>query len=507
MTILATAALALPNAASALGGDPHNVVVQAGTTIRDSGLYANVIQPDLAALYPQYTFQWVFVGTGQALQNAEAGQGDAVFTHNPLAEQQFINDGYSYEPYGRYIMVSDFIVVGAKSDPAGVNANDPHDSVGAFEDIAAAGALGQADFVSRGDQSGTNLKELQIWALTNVPLNNEGEPGTPGTDQDAPWYHKTGQGQAATLSVADQCPFSSGSCYAIADRGTFNYLVGKGTITHLKMVSDQNNGCQPDPPGCPGGDSLLVNPYHAYAVNPAKFQDGYINLAGALALLDYLDSDQFQSEVASYPGGVPAFFPEAHPVLQTLGVPPTVVANTSVTVQGSVTVPFYLDDQSQLTGSPVQLWRSGDSNEPVSSTTVNADGTYSMTFTPTRSDTYSVVWPQWQDRRTTTKPAGSMEVQAFVKLKKAKPNGGLSVKVSGTALPATDRIAAEVDIQARKAGKKQFTTFATIPMPEGQSAYSTTITLSSSGTWVIRAEYIDQGAVTSEFSKSMRVSL
>ena len=138
--------------------------------------------------------------------------------------------------------------------------------------------------------------------------------------------------------------------------------------------------------------------------------------------------------------------------------------------------------------------------------TVDSTGLYSMTFTPTRSDAYSVVWPQWQDRETTTVAAGTMTVKAVVSLKHKKPSG-LSVDVSGTASPATDRIAAVVNIQAKAPGKKKFKTIATVPMPEGQSTYSTTITLASSGTWIIRAQYVDTGAVTSGTSKSVHVTL
>src|SRR5262245_27310662 len=101
--VTATVALSFPTSASAID-NPVDVVVQAGTTIRDSGLWANVILPGFTAAFPQYTLKGVFVGTTQALINAENGQGDAVWTHNPPAEQDFIDKGYSYEPYGRYTM-------------------------------------------------------------------------------------------------------------------------------------------------------------------------------------------------------------------------------------------------------------------------------------------------------------------------------------------------------------------------------------------------------------------
>src|SRR5262245_31369913 len=305
--LLALCALAAPAPAGAV--DTKVVLVQGGTTISDSGLLANVIIPGFKKVHPEYTLQFVPVGTSQALINAENGQGDAVFTHNPGAEAQFVAGGYSNESFGRAVMYSDFVTVGAKADPAAVLTNAPHDAAAAFQRIANAGAAGRANFVSRGDGSGTNLKELQIWKLTNVPLNTLGEPGTPGTTQDASWYHKAGLGQAQTLQVANQCPFGGGGCYALADRGTFNILIHQKTITNLKIVSQQN------PAPALGGPGLLINPYHAYAVKPGSTSRD-VNVQGATDFLNYLTSRAFQKAVSNYPAGqAAAFHPDAYPVI------------------------------------------------------------------------------------------------------------------------------------------------------------------------------------------------
>ena len=96
------------------------VIVQGGTTPVDSGLYQNVILPRFSAAFPQYNLQYVSVGTAQAIANAEAGQGDVVFTHSPTAENTMVTSGYSYEAGGRLVMASDFVTVGATTDPAGV---------------------------------------------------------------------------------------------------------------------------------------------------------------------------------------------------------------------------------------------------------------------------------------------------------------------------------------------------------------------------------------------------
>ena len=412
--LLAVAAVALP--ASSASAATTTVVVQGGTTISDSGLLQNVIIPGFKKAFPQYTLQFVPVGTGQALTNAELGQGDAVFTHNPPAEANFVAAGYSYEKYGRAIMYSDFVTVGPKTDPAGVAASAPNNPVAAFEAIAAAGAAGKANFVSRGDASGTNLKELSIWALTNVPLNNLHEPGTPGTNTDAPWYHKAGLGQAQTLQVASQCPFTGGGCYAIADRGTFNILVHQKTITNMKIVSQHN-------PSGPGGPGLLENPYHAYAVNPAAVSSSRPNdnLAGALAFLSYLTSRSFQNAVSNYPSGqkLKAFHPDAYPVVTPSSTFPTSAASgKSITVTGNIksALPFapplgttYLGPPLSSPAAPVNLIRKSNGNI-VASGTLDANGNYSLTFIARASDTYQIQFPQYVDLRATTKTLGALTV-------------------------------------------------------------------------------------------------
>src|SRR5690349_3258411 len=85
-----------------------DVIVQGTTDVRDAGLLDDVIIPGFQKAYPQYTLKYVAVGTGQALTNAEAGQGDAVLTHAPTQEQDFVSAGYSAEPSGRAIFYSDY---------------------------------------------------------------------------------------------------------------------------------------------------------------------------------------------------------------------------------------------------------------------------------------------------------------------------------------------------------------------------------------------------------------
>src|SRR2546421_38344 len=206
-------------------------------------------------------------------------------------------------------LATDVLVQGTTDvrDPAGVLRGAPHDAARAFELIAAAGGQGKADFVSRGDNSGTNTQERIIWALTSVGRNSSDEPGS-GARSNPSWYHKAGLGQAATVQLTSQCPFSSHACYEMTDRGTFNRLVSLKAVTNLKVVADKNAG------NARGGKDLLINSFHAYAVNPNKIPQA--KLAGALAFLTYLQSADFQGRLAGYPSSrQPAFVADARPAL------------------------------------------------------------------------------------------------------------------------------------------------------------------------------------------------
>ena len=110
----------LAAAPAAAAQEPQDLIVQSTTSVRDSGLLEQVIVPDFQRQYPQWQLKVVAVGTGQAITNARAGQGDVLITHSPALEAQFVADGFSLEPEGRTIMWNDFVIVGPPGDPAGV---------------------------------------------------------------------------------------------------------------------------------------------------------------------------------------------------------------------------------------------------------------------------------------------------------------------------------------------------------------------------------------------------
>src|SRR4051794_10285518 len=272
-TIVIALTLTLTGPAAAGAQQKRPLIVQSTTSVRDSGVLDQLITPQFEKRFPQYDLRFVAVGTGQAITNARAGQGDVLIGHSPALEQQFVQGGFSDEPIGRTVMWNDFVVVGPASDPAGILKTARNDAVSAFEAIAAAGAAGRAHFVSRGDNSGTNTKERDIWGLSRVAHDARNDPS-------GPWYHKAGLGMADTLRLTQQCPFAGGGCYTITDRGTLQQLTHNRAITALQTVVDNERA------GARGGRNLMLNVYNVYAISPRKYPA--VNIQGARAFMDFL---------------------------------------------------------------------------------------------------------------------------------------------------------------------------------------------------------------------------
>ena len=171
------------------------LILATTTSTQDSGL--------LDALVPMfqdqtgYTVQTVAVGTGAALAMAQEGNADVLLVHAPASEIPFMESGDCKDRF--LVMHNDFVIVGPAADPAGIQGNAV--AADAFGMIAAA----EASFISRGDDSGTNKKELSIWGNTDYE---------PNTDKPA-WYVESGQGMGATLVIA-----SEKAAYTMTDRAT-----------------------------------------------------------------------------------------------------------------------------------------------------------------------------------------------------------------------------------------------------------------------------------------------
>src|SRR5262245_23301641 len=254
--------------------------LQSTTDIRDSGQYADVFVPGFKAAQPGDTLQASFVGTGAALDNARAGLADVVITHAPSLEAGFVNPAtgpsYSKESHGRAIFYNDYVIVGPKTDPANVAGLARHDAVLAFQTIAArAVSNGDVTFVSRGENSGTNVQEQILWGLSSVTpkmlaCNGAGDPARyePGTGCPSGypvWYVKSMLGQGPNLTDANTCSaakYPNGGCYTMLDRGT--WIKNQTAASNMKIVSDANSA------GAIGGQTLQTNYFHAYVVSAAR---------------------------------------------------------------------------------------------------------------------------------------------------------------------------------------------------------------------------------------------
>lgn len=514
LLVLALGLIAVPIASAA-----SPVIVQGTTDIRDAGLLEEVIEPGFHAAYPQYELKYIPVGTGQALTNARAGQGDAVVTHAPSLEKTFVEEGYSLEPRGRAIFYSDYVIVGGIADPAGVATAAPHNAPAAFEAIARAGAEGKANFVSRGDNSGTNNEEKAIWKLTGVELNSLGEPGKKGTKEDASWYHKGGGGQAETVQLANQCPFAGGGCYDITDRGTFNRLSALGAVPGLKIVSEKNEAT------APGGSNLLTNPFDVYIVNPAKVTNVTINVAGAEALVEYLTSEGFQKKLASFPNSKsPAFFADAHSVISAKPTfsTRTVRANAPLTFSG--TLASALPGAPILARQPVRLQRfeSLDAKEgPIYKTiahgVTSATGSYKLQTHAAHGGTLRILTPKAYPSfavepllavgtlSESDLAVGKLAVRAKIGVKGPRVAGSV-VTLAGTASPARERgPGAQILVLGRKQGRRGSHTLRRL-RPGNSSTYKVNLRLAT-GKWKLRVRYRDPGVVLPATSRAVSVSV
>jgi tungstate transport system substrate-binding protein len=503
------------------------VVVQGTTDTRDAGLVDDVIVPGFQAAYPQYTLKYIAVGTGQALTNARAGQADAVLTHSPPLEAQFVADGYSYEPAGRAVMYNDYVLAGHNADPAGVAAGARNDAVHAFELIAQSGATGSGIFVSRGDNSGTNTEEQSIWCLTtgialHTVATGRCEPdgdGNPATVDYPAWYQRAGLGQAATLKLAEECTFaafnggsaSADRCYDLTDRGTFNrQTVVLGTVAGMKVVSDRNAA------GARGGGNLLLNQFNVYAVNPAKVPS--VKLPGALAFLDYVTSPAFQARLDGYPTTAnPAFFQDAFPLVRPASTLPTRVrSGDPVSVGGRLSNRF--PGAGPVGGSPLSLDASrgipGSAFGPfapvyasIGAATSAGDGNFFASGPLVRSGALRVSVPRFGVLSPTTLDLGVVRVGAVVNLN-AIGASYRTIRVRGDARPTSQRdkpvlVVLGTRLDEKGQSEKELGRKA---LPATGGSFDVSVP-GPTGKWSIRAQYQDPTAVEPGTSTARTLSI
>ncbi|MCG9479216.1 MAG: substrate-binding domain-containing protein [Actinomycetia bacterium] len=243
------------------------IILATTTSTYDSGLL-DVLLPVFEEEYG-YEIKPIAVGTGEAIAMGERGEADVILVHSRASEDKFIEDGYGTERFD--VMHNDFVVIGPEEDPAGII------GLGASEAYIRIAETG-SPFVSRGDNSGTNKKELIIWE--NAGVTPEGD-----------WYLETGQGMGATLRIADEK-----SAYTMSDRGTF--LSQEENLILIVLVQD---------------DGILFNPYGIIPVDPETHPGLGINYEGAMELVEFITGAEGQDIIRKFgmeKFGQPLFYPD-----------------------------------------------------------------------------------------------------------------------------------------------------------------------------------------------------
>jgi tungstate transport system substrate-binding protein len=245
----------------------RSIVVASTTSTQDSGLFGYLLPRFQAKT--NIEVKVVAQGTGQALDTARRGDADVVFVHAKSQEEKFIADGFGVKRFD--VMYNDFVLIGPKSDPAGVKGRNIETALKAIQAKA-------APFVSRGDKSGTHSAELALWKQSGVDI-----AATKGR-----WYREIGQGMGPALNTAGAM-----NGYVLSDRGTWIAFKNRGD---LEIIVE--------------GDTRLFNQYGVMLANPEKFPS--VKKEFGQVFVDWLISAEGQAAIARYKiDGQQLFFPNA----------------------------------------------------------------------------------------------------------------------------------------------------------------------------------------------------
>jgi len=261
-------------ASSAAFAQTKSIVVASTTSTQDSGLFEHILPAFKKT--SGIDVRVISQGTGQALDTGRRGDADVVFVHAKPQEEKFVADGFGVRRYP--VMYNDFILVGPKSNSAGINGTT--DIVAALKAIKGK----SVSFISRGDKSGTHAAELALWKAAGIDIAKARTDGSLGT-----WYKVIGQGMGAALNTA-----SASNAYTLTDRGTWLSFKNRGEL----IIAVE-------------GDNRLFNQYGVMLVNPEKHK--HVKKALGQAFIDWLVSSEGQKAIADYKiNGLQLFFPNAN---------------------------------------------------------------------------------------------------------------------------------------------------------------------------------------------------
>jgi tungstate transport system substrate-binding protein len=246
------------------------LVIASTTSTQNSGLFDILIPAYEKSSRYDVKVEVIAVGTGRAIRIAKKGEADMLFVHDPFREEKFVAEGYGVNR--RAVMHNDFVIVGPAKDPAKIGRVKT--AIEAFEEIAEKGV----SFISRGDDSGTNIKELDIWDDAGINPRGKG------------WYFEAGSKMGDTLILANRK-----KAYTLTDMGTYLNYESK---LDLKVIFK--------------GNQILKNYYSVIAVNPNKFPN--VRYREAMDFIAFVTSSEGQDLIANYKKhGVNLFYPDAVP--------------------------------------------------------------------------------------------------------------------------------------------------------------------------------------------------
>jgi tungstate transport system substrate-binding protein len=268
VSLLAVFALSVILCSGSISSAASEIICSSTTSTENSGLFGYILP-----MFEKKTGIKVKVvarGTGAAIEMGKRGDADVAFVHAKEQELKAVAEGYFVNRHD--VMYNDFVLIGPSDDPAKIAGTKS--VVDAFKKVAA-----KSTFVSRGDKSGTNTKELAIWKKAGV------EP------KGQKWYLEVGQGMEKTQRIADEK-----RAYTLTDRGTWLATKDKDRLS-MKIVME--------------GDPVMFNQYGVMAVNPAKFPQ--VKYKEAMTFINWLISKEGQQAIASYKdkNGNPLFIPNA----------------------------------------------------------------------------------------------------------------------------------------------------------------------------------------------------